>query len=387
MVASNSFQIFMLSFTPRDATRHAAALQCSLNDGAATKSVALEGIGYVPEVEIVEGEELWFKPTSIGMASVRAMHVRNKSRIPLRFRWEIPAKFANLLAVRDDASLLSGMESTLVRWRFSPQSDGPVKLWAVCEVYSGGDGDEPERVFQKLAVHFHGQGKNNSLVRFEPLQVDFGTALVGSSSTRELTLVNGSNSKLRYELVVRRVDGGNGDGEGGPELAPLIECTPPIDELQARSSTTVKVKFTPRGVGEFKFEVLWDTASDRRLKAVQAHHELTKAELCMANAHFHHKPDMNIITHHLKAAACVELPPQPSSPRSMISFRCVLLRFDSHTLAPSPSPPLHCAQVHDGRTRPYQALPVPRHGQRRRPLLSRVPQRRAACAHSEDCSL
>ena len=147
MVPSNAFQIFMLSFTPRDATRHAAALECSLNDGASTKSVVLEGIGYLPEVEIVEGEELWFKPTSIGMASVRAMHVRNKSRIPLRFRWEIPAKFAHLLAVRDEASLLSGMESTLVRWRFSPESDGPIKLWAVCHVYSGGDGEEPERVF------------------------------------------------------------------------------------------------------------------------------------------------------------------------------------------------------------------------------------------------
>lgn len=295
VVPRESFQIFMVSFTPSEAVRYRSSMECVLNDGAATKAIPLDGIGYLPEVEIVEGEELWFKPTSIGMASVRAMTVRNKSRVPLRFKWEIPAKFASTLAVRDAEGSLLGMEATRVRWRFSPQQEGPQKLWAMCLIYSGGDGVEPERVWQKVVTHFHGQGRNNSLVRFEPMQVDFGTALVGSSASQTLRLINGSNSKLRYELVVRRVD-----AEAGEEATQLVTCDPPIDELQARSSATVQVKFTPTEPGEYRFEVMWDTASDRRAKAMR---QPTEAEVALADACMAHEPDMGAITHKLKAAA------------------------------------------------------------------------------------
>jgi hypothetical protein len=60
--------------------------------------------------------------------------IRNLSRVPVGFAWQLPRKAAGVLAVTPAAGMLRGAESLQVTWTFQPSRRKQYDLRAACQI-------------------------------------------------------------------------------------------------------------------------------------------------------------------------------------------------------------------------------------------------------------
>uniref|UniRef100_A0A671V1K3 Cilia and flagella associated protein 65 n=1 Tax=Sparus aurata TaxID=8175 RepID=A0A671V1K3_SPAAU len=76
-----------------------------------------------PSVSLEGDGSLYFHPTAVGSGTQRSHHIRNLSRIPLRFQWSIPEPDQKFISVEPDAGELHPNESSVQIWSFSPLAE------------------------------------------------------------------------------------------------------------------------------------------------------------------------------------------------------------------------------------------------------------------------
>lgn len=97
LVRPRSFTVVSAEFAPTISNRFQSRVRVVFNQSVADAvELALLGTAYRPEVTVEEVDEdspcLFFKPTSVGSHTSRIVTLRNVSRIPVHYKWNIPAQ-------------------------------------------------------------------------------------------------------------------------------------------------------------------------------------------------------------------------------------------------------------------------------------------------------
>ena len=241
MMPAHSFQIVAVRFAPTSAARSSCEIMCTLN-GIAENSqrIQFSGMGCVPFVKRLD--VAYIKPTALGLVSEAIVVVENSSRVPLLYDWSLSKSAAAIVDVTPSSGCLRGNERIEARWKFAPVSVGGATVSAPLIVRSLGAsrGEVAQRC--RLTILAEGTEKQVSI---EPGSIDFGTFLVGTTSSRGIMIVNAGDCDLVYRLVARLAD----DGEAA------IVFDRPNGVLTARSRTRVTATFSPLLSGTFECDI------------------------------------------------------------------------------------------------------------------------------------
>ena len=217
LIPLNSSQLITVRFQPRHAKVYQHLLSYTLNNAPdSNATIRLFGAGAVPRMTLPDGPLLCFKPTCLGVSSVRTSTIRNSSRIPLHFEWRVPSRMAGQLTVTPAAGVLLGNQALDVTWVFSPSASKRYSTRVPCLVtHAGSDTPDPAvglggavpdtRVAQRLHLQVVGQGTTGAL-RFDPPALQFGTALVATKVHRSLVLENQSDAPLHFRMHATQVE-------------------------------------------------------------------------------------------------------------------------------------------------------------------------------------
>eukprot|EP00118_Oscarella_pearsei_P004948 m.21985 g.21985 ORF g.21985 m.21985 type:complete len:1729 (+) comp28260_c0_seq1:44-5230(+) len=198
-VMSDEHQIVVFGMKPGKVASYHRQVNCMINEADKhQKKFELVGSAENPVIKLENEGSLFFKPTCIGTVSSRPLQVKNLSRIPLNFSWQIPASEAHLLRVRPSRGLLLPNEQQNHMWSFSPDQDR--KYGFRCSLIVSSNVDllsSPTR----LGLVARGEGSLGRIL-CRPEDIDLGDIVVGTSLYRQLTLHNVSDCSLHYRLKI-----------------------------------------------------------------------------------------------------------------------------------------------------------------------------------------
>lgn len=174
------------------------------------------------------------RPTCVGASSQRTVTLHNPSRVPVAFRWRLPARLQGHVSVSPASGLLRGNESASLTWTFTPAAQKVYEARAACLVLSptpdGGaaaanghtsllslagmellaaDWTTREDVESEgeqggegaVALSLVGEGTQGAIA-LDPPALELGDLRVGHPVRRQLVLQNVSDGVLRYSLDV-----------------------------------------------------------------------------------------------------------------------------------------------------------------------------------------
>jgi len=110
---------------------------CVLN-GSSEDMLSLAVMARVerPLFEIENGGSIYFKPTSLGMESKRTVAIRNLSRVPLQFRWELDegsqVEWGREIFANPRYGVIAGNRTVTIEFTFSPQRVGKYEFALRC---------------------------------------------------------------------------------------------------------------------------------------------------------------------------------------------------------------------------------------------------------------
>ena len=273
-----------------------------LDDDDANESLAESAAGFDDEYSPIVGEirrhqTVFFKPTCVGISSERAAFVRNASRVPLRFQWVVPSYLEEVLDIQPRTGLLRGCEVARLSLRFSPRHEKLHRFKLECRVFqAGGDVSNPHpapgaKVLQSLALTVVGEGSSGA-IEFSPAVVDFETLLLGTKSSKALSMRNNSDCNIKYRLQVVPLDdvaGIDTDGDGIVEAdemrryneekgsddhaqtkrkrkqkpaQPVVKFSDPEGTIPAHAKKDTIVTFRAASQGQRKYRVFWELLPD-----------------------------------------------------------------------------------------------------------------------------
>ena len=250
LVPSGKTQLLAVRFAPAEATRYTRTASIVLNnDPSAALSLSLVGIGARASLEM---PTKLFAPTAcVGASSHARMRVTNPSRLPLAFEWDVPDKYASLLAVSQPYGVLKGKETIELEWAFSPTAERNYLIKVPCRVSALEEGSQESLVRQTLTVS--GVGSTGA-IQADPVHLQYGTVLVGATHRRTLTLINSSAVDLYYSLSFT-LESRTGDAAGGPTVAELLTCDAAEGLVPARNTVDVHLLLSPPRREEVTFAV------------------------------------------------------------------------------------------------------------------------------------
>ena len=79
------------------------------------------------------------RPTCLGACSQRSLTLRNPSRVPVAFRWQLPARLDGIMTVSPETGVLRGNEAAQVVWSFAPGKQKTYDLRVPCLLYDPSD--------------------------------------------------------------------------------------------------------------------------------------------------------------------------------------------------------------------------------------------------------
>ena len=279
VVGPGDFVLIAVRFSPSaaGAARGRASLIMNNSASEATK-IELLGNGCVMDVAFENRGALYFKPTCVGIVTTRTFTFTNTSRVPLVYRWELPATLEGAVALVPEAGRLAGNETVSVQCTFSPKRTGvfhgKMPLWM-----RPLGGETSLGLAERRFLNVIGEGREGA-VSFAPDVLDMGTTLVGADVTRTLVLSNTSDADLHfrldsilgtdYDLLDANHDGQVSTAElrsysavqttappaGG--AASLLGFEPSLGLLPARSRLPVHVTYRPSHPTTNQFRVFCD---------------------------------------------------------------------------------------------------------------------------------
>jgi hypothetical protein len=119
VLAPNTKVILAFQFHPKETKQYSSSFQCFVNKKPLV-SFQLSGAGEIPNVDVDPSDAIYFKPTSVGVISKRAITLTNTSRLPVEFELDLPEKYQDVLTIEPNSGQLSGGESINVIASFVP---------------------------------------------------------------------------------------------------------------------------------------------------------------------------------------------------------------------------------------------------------------------------
>ncbi len=84
------------------------------------------------------------------------------------------------------------------------------------------------------------------------MYLDFGSVVVGSSVSQEITVINNNDCPLDYELSVRQ---SSGDAASAVSDLCALELEEPLGRVEARSRQVVRCRLRPTRLVSYQFTV------------------------------------------------------------------------------------------------------------------------------------
>ena len=257
LVPAGKVQLLAVRFSPVDATRYQKSCSITLNnDPGAALSLMLVGTGCRASIDMPS--KLYCPTACVGASSQAKLTMRNPSRLPLAFEWDVPEKLASQLQVDTPSGILRGHETLEVTWNFAPGAERNYLLKVPCLVSAvdehGDGGASHEVVKQMLTVSAVG---SKGVIKAEPEHVEFGTVLVSDVHRRSTTLINTSAVDLYYTLSFS-IASRSGDEADGGSVDELISCEQPEGLVPARNTLDIRLVLSPPRRETFEF-VVWVT--------------------------------------------------------------------------------------------------------------------------------
>ena len=253
LVPRGETQLLAVRFAPPEVKRYARGLHIVLNTNTARPTqLHMHGSGTKAGLTLGSGSKVHCATTCVGATSRATLSLRNPSRLPLAYEWDVPPKWQSSLQVVPVQGLLRGHEEVQLEWFFTPQREGPMLAKVGCLVSALDDRpDGKPHEIARQQVQVSGVGAAGS-IRAEPDRVDFGPVLVGTKWRRHMTLLNPSDVALYYQISYERRPGDaeyearraaedelDGDDEGD---APLLSLTPQQGVLPARNAVELAIE-------------------------------------------------------------------------------------------------------------------------------------------------
>ncbi|KAH9101135.1 hypothetical protein Ae201684P_007320 [Aphanomyces euteiches] len=257
LIPANGFHLVQIRFTPSHSRRYHYRLKTVVNY-VSSVYLDLTGMGCRPQMVCLDAQsrpidKIYIKPTAIGLSSIRQFHVHNASRVPLVFRWQLPAALQSTFQLSPLVQRLQGNESQLITCVFSPTQLKQYNQRIVAHVKSISKGIRDKSnmsVMQETSVKFLGVGTTGA-VSFVPTAMELPTVLVNSTATLPFHLVNSSDCDLKFELrvLIRSRD------ETPNAACEYISFSKPNGTIGARSQQKIEISFRANLAGIFDYDI------------------------------------------------------------------------------------------------------------------------------------
>ncbi|XP_035030976.2 cilia- and flagella-associated protein 65 [Hippoglossus stenolepis] len=251
-------QIFTLRTTPtRESPKQGFCLQLQLNAAQHRPTKELTVVSVVEKLCVsLEGDgSLYFQPTAVGSRTQRSHHIRNLSRLPLRFQWSIQEQNQELISVEPDSGELHPNEILIQTWSFSPLAKKTYTLKPILTFWpSRTDGANKSL----LTLTVEGMG-SKGFIEAEKAVLDVEETLVGNYRSFEIPLVNNSPCSVSFQLSVQQT---LQDEElvSDPETEPCalqLDCERGI--IASRCTMLLQSTFRPHRRGQYLWKISYQT--------------------------------------------------------------------------------------------------------------------------------
>ncbi|XP_053184754.1 cilia- and flagella-associated protein 65 [Scomber japonicus] len=202
LIQPGDHQIFTLRTTPtEDSPKQGFSFHLQLNAAKHMQELAVFNMVEKFCVSLEGDGSLYFQPTAVGSQTQRTHHLRNLSRLPLRFQWSIPESDQELIFVEPDAGELHPNESSIQTWSFSPLEE---KAYTLKPTLTFWPTQTPECNTSQLTLKVVGCGCIG-VIEAERAVMDLGETLVGSYQSIDVPLVNNSPCPVSFCLSVQQI--------------------------------------------------------------------------------------------------------------------------------------------------------------------------------------
>lgn len=267
-IAKDSFQIFVVKFSPTQVGHFHAQVFALINDSPTNYLfISLKGESSLPSVSFSITGTLFLHPVSLGSISSHSLTLKNESSIPVLIEWKIPSQFSDSLIVSPSSAEIRSKEVISCLWEFNPRGVGEIHIDVVCNVQVLKNAS-PAVISQKFLPFILGpqtlQTDQNLMNVFKvvqhypltistivtdceisskPQKIEFGFVRIHSSSTSTISISNHSDSEMQFTLQ-------------SSSNRKLLQFSPAEDILPPRSTREIEVRFTPKFSGELQESIL-----------------------------------------------------------------------------------------------------------------------------------
>ncbi|XP_078326129.1 cilia- and flagella-associated protein 65-like isoform X1 [Crassostrea virginica] len=238
-------QIFVVKITPNDVKHYKHDLTFRLNDDEKyNKYVELWGSAESPEVVLDTEGVMYFKQTCIGTSSSKEYTIKNVSRIPLRFEWKMVHKDKQRLSVNPSSGIIQPNEMQAHTWSFVPAAEEKYVMKPSLIVWGQGFHSSSSGGKKKqFTVRAIGEGSIGD-IRCDNSYIDFGDVVVGSSTSKMISITNNSTCSLHYSLIIDQAMDGPYPEEitRDDKLALILDRTEGVLPARSRHNILATVK-------------------------------------------------------------------------------------------------------------------------------------------------
>lgn len=259
---TDKYQLIIFKMTPSEAKTFKRIAKCRLNDADKfTQEISLVGSAETPCLKFNNQGTVYFKPTCLGTASARSFQIKNTSRIPLRFSWKIPGPQVKLLSIQPSEGIILPNENQAHTFHFSPSEEDKNLIKTKLSVKGlQADVQEHSTEDKTYLVRVIGEGSVGEIVCLEE-SIDFGDIVVGSSTSKELTIHNNSDCSLHYNLLIDQEISGPYDDEHTARDVLALEVSSKDGVIPARTSQKITVTAYPSRRIAYNFKLSYELLS------------------------------------------------------------------------------------------------------------------------------
>ncbi|XP_059199527.1 cilia- and flagella-associated protein 65 [Centropristis striata] len=202
LIQPGNIQILTLRTIPtEDSPKQGFSLHLQLNATKHTKELTVVSVVEKPCVSLEGDSSLYFQHTAVGSQTQRSHHIKNLSRLPLRFQWSIPETDQELIFVEPDAGELHPNESSVQIWSFSPLAE---KTYTLRPTLTFWPIQTPGCNKSHLTLEVVGMGSKGFIETVKDV-LDLGETLVGSYRSIQVPLNNNSPCPISFCLSVQQM--------------------------------------------------------------------------------------------------------------------------------------------------------------------------------------
>ncbi|XP_029386708.1 cilia- and flagella-associated protein 65 [Echeneis naucrates] len=203
LIQPGHHQILTLRTTPSENSPK-LGFNIKLQLNAAKHSKELTVVSVVEKLSVSQDGDgsLYFQPTAVGSRTQRSHHIRNLSRVPLRFQWTIPEPDQDLIFVEPDAGELHPNESSVQTWSFTPLAEKTYMLKPALNFWPVQTNGSNKK--SHLTLNVVGIGSKGFIEAEKPV-LDLEQVLVGSYQSIEIPLLNNSPCTVSFHLSVQQI--------------------------------------------------------------------------------------------------------------------------------------------------------------------------------------